>query len=496
MKKEDYVKILSDQRLRLNNLYWIIDKNGDKVRFKMNDAQQDLFDNRHNLNIIPKARQRGFTTLICLYMLDSALFYDNVECLTIAHNLKDAEKIFRRKMHYPYSMLPEDLKSARKLITDSKTELAFNNKSVVGVASSGRSGTYQILHVSEFGKICARHPEKAKEIVTGALEAVGKGQEVFIESTGEGRGGYFYDFTMAAKAHKDAGKKLTEMDYKLHFADWHSDPNYRISDPDMLIPQYLAKYFNDIEAKYGVKLDKDQKCWYAKKAATLGELRFQEYPAVIEEVFHVSVKGAYFGEEITAARKEGRITKVPVLPHYVVDTWWDLGFNDHNSIWFTQTVGREVRVIDFYENSGKGLNFYAKILKEKGYFYGTHNGPHDIEVHEWTSGETRKDTARGMGIEFTTVKRTKDKRDAIEAGRNAFAVCVFDEERCDEGLIHLENYRKGWDERLGCFLPLPARSIHNHAADAWQTFAQGHGASATNLRKVKARKTAPARRVV
>ena len=95
-----------------------------------------------------------------------------------------------------------------------------------------------------------------------------------------------------------------------------------------------------------------------------------------------------------------RITNVPYDPSVRVDTFWDLGVNDSTVIWFVQKVGRAVHIIDFYENRGEGLPHYVKVLQDKGYLYGEHNAPHDIEVRELSTGKSRRETAYDLGINF------------------------------------------------------------------------------------------------
>jgi hypothetical protein len=110
---------LSDPRWRLNNLYWIMDKTGKKIPFRLNWAQEELLTNLHHCNLILKARQLGFTTAIQIFLLDQALFNSNVRCGTIAHRLDDAKTIFRDKVRFPYDHLPEGIRSARSLVSDS-----------------------------------------------------------------------------------------------------------------------------------------------------------------------------------------------------------------------------------------------------------------------------------------------------------------------------------------------------------------------------------------
>ena len=126
---------------RLNNLYWILDEDGNRLPFKCNFTQEQLFDALWYFNLVLKARQHGVTTFTDLYFLDECIFNPTVEAGIIAHNKDDAQKIFRRKVKYPYENLPDWLKRQRTLVTDSRSELAFNNGSILYVGTSMRSAT-------------------------------------------------------------------------------------------------------------------------------------------------------------------------------------------------------------------------------------------------------------------------------------------------------------------------------------------------------------------
>jgi len=181
----------SDQLWRLNNLYYIIDKSGKKVRFVLNESQHKLYTEMWYRNIILKARQRGYTTFIGIFALDSCIFNPNFSAGIIAHNMEDSKKIFRTKVKYPYEHLPEGIREAVTANNDRSGEYVFSNDSSISVSTSYRSGTLQILHVSEYGKIACKYPDKAKEIKTGAFEAVPKEGIILVESTAEGQGGDF-----------------------------------------------------------------------------------------------------------------------------------------------------------------------------------------------------------------------------------------------------------------------------------------------------------------
>jgi hypothetical protein len=194
--------------------------------------------------------------------------------------------------------------------------------------------------------------------------------------------------------------------------------------------------------------------------------------------FTVPIAGAYYADNIMQAYKEGRIGNVPYEPGYKVDTWWDLGLNDRMSIWFTQRIGAELRVIDYEEGTGKGLNHWAVVLQEKRYVYGTHNAPHDIEVRELTSGRSRRDIARDLGIDFVVTPKLH-VQDGIEDARNLFSSCWFDREKCALGLNALKNYRKQYDEKRRTYLNHPFHDWSSNAADGFRTLAVG-----ANLRSV------------
>lgn len=199
----------------------------------------------------------------------------------------------------------------------------------------------------------------------------------------------------------------------------------------------------------------------------------EDYAAQYECSFEASVVGAYWGREMMAADAEKRITRVPHQPEIAVDTWWDLGIDDAMAIWFTQTVGREIHVIDYYENSGEGLPHYARVLQERGYVYGTHNAPHDIKVRELGSGRSRLEVAFSLGIRFVVVPDI-GVQDGIDAARAFLSRCWFDREKTDQGRQALVSYRKKWDEKRRVFESKPLHNWSSNGADAFRYLSVGH----------------------
>ena len=194
----------------------------------------------------------------------------------------------------------------------------------------------------------------------------------------------------------------------------------------------------------------------------------EEYQQEMECSFDAAVKGAYYGRLIDEAQQEGRICAVPHEPAAKVDTWWDLGVGDSTAIWFVQTVGREVRVIDHYEMTGEGLPHYAKVLASKPYVYGRHIAPHDIAVRELGTGQSRIEMARALGLKFETAPKLPVD-DGINAVRLTLPKCWFDAKRCAAGLEALRMYRKDRDEKLNVFRDKPRHDWTSHSADAFRT---------------------------
>lgn len=175
--------------------------------------------------------------------------------------------------------------------------------------------------------------------------------------------------------------------------------------------------------------------------------------------------GAIYKEELERAQEEGRITRVPYDPLLPVHTVWDIGVGDHTSIWFVQVYGKEVRIIDFYQNRNHGIAHYIKLINAKKYEYGIHFAPHDIKVREFTSGVSRLETAKKMGIEFKVVTGVSIT-DGIDATRNLLDVVWIDEKNCAEGLNCIRNYRNEYSEKLQELKAMPIHDWASHAADA------------------------------
>jgi phage terminase large subunit len=184
-----------------------------------------------------------------------------------------------------------------------------------------------------------------------------------------------------------------------------------------------------------------------------------------------AAEGTYYGQELARAEADGRIGRVPYERSVRVETWWDLGMDDATAIVFTQSVGREIRVIDYHEASGEALAYYARVLHEKGYVYERHWLPHDAEVRELGTGTQRAELLRGLGLRPLQVAEATRVEDGIEATRVVLERCWFDEERCHRLLIALRAYRKKWNDKRRVHEAHPHHDWASHGADALRLLA-------------------------
>lgn len=273
-------------------------------------------------------------------------------------------------------------------------------------------------------------PKTFSEVIGPTL--VDRGGSALFLGTPNGKN-QFYEITQHARAEEADGNP-----------DWFFR-EYKASMTGLLDPTYLA----------------------AAKATMTAD----EYAQEFECSFEASVKGAIFAKEIEAARAAGRVTTVPYDPILPVDTDWDLGVGDSTAIWFSQSLrSGELRLIDYYEASGEGLPHYAQVLASKGYVYGAHWAPHDIQVREFASGRSRLEVARSLGISFAVAPNLPIE-EGIHAARMLFPRCWFDATRCAAGLEALQHYRRDYNQRLNEFKATPVHDWASHGSDAWRYLA-------------------------
>jgi len=461
------------------------------IPFIPNAVQLDLLESLHTRNNILKARQLGFTTLIAILFLDCCLFRSDIRAAIIAQSEDVAKTIFRDKIYFAYINMPKSLREAMPLSRDSASELLFaHNNSSVRVATSARSGTLQYLHVSEFGKICAKFPDRADEIITGSIPAVTINGMLFIESTSEGQDGHFYKISKRSEAMMMSGRKLKPKDYKFHFFPWWKEPKYCVEPEGIEITETDHEYFDKVETDAGCELSLEQRAWWCmtrdSEFSGEEEKMWQEYPSTSKEAFQRSTEGCYYSKQMTAARKQHRITNVPYRSGHMVNTFWDIGSGDGTGIWLHQKIGQCNNFIGYIEGWGEPYDYYIKELAKLDYTWGVDYLPHDADhVRQGAIANiSPKDSIIKLGRKNVEIVPVVDNiSHGIQATRDSFGSCWFDEVNCKEGLIHLDSYKKRWNKTTGRFMDVPVHDIHSEGADAFRQFGQSYSSNMLEPRK-------------
>ena len=479
----ELVQNLSSKLWRLNNLYYIKDKNSNIGPMHLNASQTKVLTQyQHKRKIILKSRQQGISTLYLAYNLDSCIFEDGTEAGIQSYGQNEAEKLSMRA-ELMWEHFPQSIKELLDITVDSnnKSGMYFSNKSILKIGNF-RGDTLQSLHVSELGKIAKKYPEKAKELKTGAFQAVSSNNRITIESTAEGKSGLFYDMWIKAERKQLLNMELNDLDFQAIFLPWYDDPDCQLFQHTDIMPK-VADYLGKLEDKLGIELIDYQRWWYQAKYEELGDDITQEYPSTSTEAFNQSVEGMYYKEEY----KNLKIVKGSYDPNLKVHLAVDLGMSDEFWIGFFQVYELEIhtdkgskvvkkpRIIAEYYNSGYGLEHYKNVVtklgQSQGYVYGITYVPHDIKVRELIAGKTRWEALVEYGFNPRLVKK-HSLADGIECVRD-FLKEVEIEEDCEGILGAIQNYRKKRDERLGVFLDSPVHDEFSHPADMIRYMAMG-----------------------
>lgn len=203
------------------------------------------------------------------------------------------------------------------------------------------------------------------------------------------------------------------------------------------------------------------------------QLTPDQYAQEFECDFSAALAGAYFGREMVAAEREGRIGAVDYDPAIPTHTAWDIGYRDDTAIWFYQVVRDEIHVIDYHASSGQTIEHYTKLVTDKPYRYGTHWLPHDARAKTLASGgkSVIEQLGAGLGWKNMDIVPMLDIQDGIQAARRALVQTWFDEAKCYEGLEALRQYQREYDEEKKAFRERPRHDWTSHPADAYRMLA-------------------------
>lgn len=386
----------------------------------------EAYHNRTERFAVLVAHRRFGKTVAAINDLIRACFTvqkDNVRVAYIAPYLSQAKAVA-----WDYALeYTRDIPDIK--VNHSELRIDFSNGSRFRLYGADNYNAMRGLYYDAV--VCDEHsdfPASAWTTVIRPSLADRKGSATFI-STPKGRN-EFWELYEYAKTNKD----------------WWSGM-FKASETDILDPEELE------EAK-----------------RTMGEDRYEQE---FECSFEAAIVGAYYAMEMKKATQEGRITSIPYDPSIGVVVSFDLGIGDSTAIWFAQYIGQEIRVIDYYENSGVGLDHYAKELSNKNYHYMDYILPHDVQVKELGTGKSRLETLHNLGIQDVTIAPKLSIEDGIQAARSMLNRCWFDEEKCNRGIEALRQYRREFDEKNKTWRGRPLHDWSSHGADAWRYLAVG-----------------------
>jgi hypothetical protein len=253
---------LKDPRWRLNNLYLIINKQSERIKYQENSIQKQINDNDSPRKIILKARQFGVTTNEVLKLFDRTIFNRNVTSCIIAHEQDAIEKIFRI-VRRAYRFLPDPLKPRVDKGGGSKYAMSFPEiNSLIYCDLESRGDTINNLHISE-----AAFMEYERFVST--MQAVPlNGGRVTLESTANGMDNFFYELW------NDEGNIYDKI-----FLPWFFHSEYQIpTDTPLTLDKEEQELKNRALDTYQITLSDAQFNYRRFKKEELKAAFVQEYP--------------------------------------------------------------------------------------------------------------------------------------------------------------------------------------------------------------------------
>lgn len=393
-----------------------------------------------------------------------------MDALMIAHNLEAGESIFSKKISFAWEKLPPEIKVLYGL--DNKTSKTFRfdfgkkGFSSIAVDTSGRSGTYQRVHITELAELSKKYPKKIPDIIEGTIPAIPTTGRVDVESTSQGASGEFYEMFIEAW---ERGQPTNALEYKAHFYNWTWDDEELANiTPIPFSEMQQSDKFQAYAQRHNLS-DREITYYYQKWLSLNKKWNSlkREYPTTPEEAFDAVSEGTFYGETIGLMEQNGQIGVYPYQRSMKVHTVWDLGVGKNMRVGFFQrdTVINRTRMIDHIAGEGSEAipEIVAKVLK-KPYVYGKHFGPHDLEQTDISTGKSRKDTAKALGLNFSVVPDH-----LVEERINATGIWLdrvdIHKDICKEAIRSMKNYGREWDEKRGMYKDEPLHNWASHDAD-------------------------------
>jgi len=469
---DDMLKNYAPSKLwRLNNLYKVVNKEGQLVPFIMNEAQLEVYSKRqtHGRQLILKSRQRGISTYYLVDYFDDAIHIPHFTVGMQAQGREESATLLERVKRL-WENLDDNYKmyalGGLERVADSTTKQAFSNDSNIYIRTSFRSATLHDLHVSEFGKTASKYPDKAHEIISGSLEACAprRGNNICIESTAEGEDKFK---AMWDEATSIPDEQRSPEDFLPIFLSWVDDPDC-VNDVYQPCTKEEELYF----IRHGIT-DQRKKNFYIAKKRRLGPRITKEYPTTADEAFQAALELSFYAKYLHFIEQRGGIVKglyEPALPVYAAV---DLGISETDlfCVVYLQEVGDDLRIIGEDYASDEAIPYYCDLMRRREWEIEKVYLPHDAMVRSLNDKKTRKQAFIEEGFRVEVVKRS-GLMDGIDRVRQYLPVTQIDES-CTMVRKMLINYVKEWDEKLQLAKTTPKHNFWSHMADALRTGVMG-----------------------
>ncbi len=490
----EMLELLSNKFWRLNNLYYIVNKQGVKQLFTMNYAQLNV-NQAHRLHpriVVLKSRQQGISTYELVDTFDDGVFRDDYTAGLMAQGKRESGILLQRSKLL-WKEFPAQIKSFLGLspTKDNTEAIKFSNGSTLLIGVSFRSQTLQRLHVSELGKIAAEQPKRVEETFTGSLQALAAGNLACLESTAEGDNAFKEIWDKATMLLEDKGLEgFGPKDFYPLFLSWSDDPDCQLTIRQEDTDESL-RYFEELEELYAFVPTDTQKWWWISQYRELEGKIYQEYPFSPEEAFKASIDAAYWS---STWRDCGIVFKPSErgqrkLPDGAIIEWYpdeyayderlelhcvqDLGINDYNTILIYQRHAGKYRVIGEYWNNNRGVRHYMNWIRRfcvdigAGWRELRVHLPHDATKRAQTDLVTVVDMYEEEGWQVDVLERTNDKLGDINMVRwevEQAGIAISSE--CEYARKTMSNYRREFDAKLEVWKNTPLHDEYSHMADS------------------------------
>jgi hypothetical protein len=477
---------LADPLVRICNLYWIKDADGNEVQFRPNYAQACILHAFYIEGIlylaVPKSRQMGVSTVAEIMALDETLFSSGKQASIVERTKQDAENKLKM-VGFAFKRLPDELRDATT--QDNLAALGWANGSVIYAGMSARGGTNQFLHISEWGPIAFKDPKRSSEILTGALPTVsGATGKILAESTHMGgKGGDWYD--LVTRSLTVAEEHHTAKDFRVLFFPWYDEPRYTLAGDPRQISKEIREYLAKKEAECGVKLTDGQKLWYFKIRESLKRDTYREYPTTIDECWMAPSPGAIYAQEVDKARMGQRITNnVLLYSSLPVYTVFDIGAPANTFCWVFQVIADRISFLECMQGGDecKTPAQWAMRLKERPYRYASHFLPHDGAIL-WLQLMIDAGLSNVVALQ-----KPLNIWDNINSAVDGFSRCVFNLTGCQVGIDALEAYHSKQENDGVTIKDVPVHDWSSHASTAF-----GYAHQAIRLGMIVDRSAMPSR---